>query len=50
MSITFFQFSSVNLKDKLSKVIPALLIRISNPSSFLLLYLQILQFFHVYLN
>ena len=31
MSKTFFQLSSVNLIDKLSNVIPALLIKISNP-------------------
>ena len=34
MSKTFFQFSSVSLIDKLSKFIPALFTRISNPSSF----------------
>ena len=33
MSITFFQFSSVNLNDILSKVIPALFTNTSTPFS-----------------
>ena len=36
MSKTFFQFSSVSLIVKLSKFIPALLIKISKPPNLLL--------------